>query len=64
VSDSWEREGEAPQYFLTFSIYGYQTAINVPFYAMTHDRVAERRSPQQERPKRDCPQRRPAQPAK
>ena len=36
VSDSWEREGEDPQYFFTFSIYGYQTAINVLLYAMTH----------------------------
>ena len=36
VSDSWEREGEDPQYFFTFSIPGYQTAINVLLYAMTH----------------------------
>lgn len=36
VSDSWEREGEDPQYFFRFSIHGYQTAINVLLYAMTH----------------------------
>ena len=36
VSDSWEREGEDPQYFFSFSIPGYQTAINVLLYAMTH----------------------------
>ena len=36
VSDSWEREGEDPQYFFKFSIHGYQTAINVLLYAMTH----------------------------
>jgi hypothetical protein len=36
VSDSWEREGEDPQYFFGFSIPGYQTAINVLLYAMTH----------------------------
>ena len=36
VSDSWEREGEDPQYFFTFSVPGYQTAINVLLYAMTH----------------------------
>ena len=36
VSDSWEREGEDPQYFFRFSIRGYQTAINVLLYAMTH----------------------------
>jgi len=36
VSDSWEREGEDPQYFYGFSIPGYQTAVNVLLYAMTH----------------------------
>ena len=36
VSDSWEREGEDPQYFFSFSIPGYQTAVNVLLYAMTH----------------------------
>jgi hypothetical protein len=36
VSDSWEREGEDPQYFLKFSVPGYQVAINVLLYAMTH----------------------------
>ena len=36
VSDSWEREGEDPNYFYAFSVDGYQVAINVVLYAMTH----------------------------
>ena len=36
VSDSWEREGEDPQYFYQFSIDGYRVAVNVILYAMTH----------------------------
>jgi len=36
VSDSWEREGEDPQYFFQFSVDGYQVAINVLMYTMTH----------------------------
>ena len=36
VSDSWEREGEDPKYFLTFSVPGYQVAMNVILYTMTH----------------------------
>jgi hypothetical protein len=36
VSDSWEREGEDPEYFLKFSVPGYQLAINVLMYTMTH----------------------------
>jgi uncharacterized protein DUF4159 len=36
VSDSWEREGEDPKYFYTFSVPGYQVAMNVLLYAMTH----------------------------
>jgi hypothetical protein len=36
VSDSWEREGEDPQYFYKFSIDGYRVALNVLLYAMTH----------------------------
>jgi hypothetical protein len=36
VSDSWEREGEDPQYFYQFSIDGYRVAMNVLVYAMTH----------------------------
>jgi hypothetical protein len=36
VSDSWEREGEDPQYFLRFSVVGYQVAINVLLYVLTH----------------------------
>ncbi len=36
VSDSWEREGEDPNYFRQFSVDGYRVAINVLLYAMTH----------------------------
>jgi len=36
VSDSWEREGEDPEYFRQFSVDGYRVAINVILYAMTH----------------------------
>ena len=36
VSDSWEREGEDPQYFYGFSVQGYQVAMNVLLYSMTH----------------------------
>ena len=36
VSDSWEREGEDPNYFYMFSVPGYQVAINVLLYTMTH----------------------------
>jgi hypothetical protein len=36
VSDSWEREGEDPQYFLKFSVPGYQVGINVMLYTLTH----------------------------
>jgi hypothetical protein len=36
ISDSWEREGEDPSYFRTFSVDGYAVAINVMLYMMTH----------------------------
>jgi len=36
VSDSWEREGEDPRYFYRFSVEGYQVAMNVLVYVMTH----------------------------
>ena len=36
VSDSWEREGEDPKNFYAFSVPGYQVAINVLLYTMTH----------------------------
>ena len=36
VSDSWEREGEDPNYFRQFSVEGYRLAVNVILYAMTH----------------------------
>lgn len=36
VSDSWEREGEDPDYFFKFSVDGYRVAVNVLLYTMTH----------------------------
>ena len=36
ISDAWEREGEDPRYFYSFSPIGYQVAMNVLLYAMTH----------------------------
>jgi hypothetical protein len=36
VGDSWEREGDDPDYFYNFSVDGYAFGINVLVYAMTH----------------------------
>lgn len=36
VADGWEREGEDPAYFYTFSVNAYAVAINTVLYAMTH----------------------------
>ena len=36
VADSWEREGEDPEFFLQFSPDGYALGIDVLLYAMTH----------------------------
>lgn len=36
VGDSWEREGDDPQYFYTFSVDGYALGINTLLYAMGH----------------------------
>jgi hypothetical protein len=36
ISDAWEREGEDPQYFYSFSPNGYAVGINVLLYSMTH----------------------------
>ena len=36
VGDSWEREGDDPQYFLAFGPNGYALGINVVLYALTH----------------------------
>jgi Domain of unknown function (DUF4159) len=35
-SDAWEREGEDPQYFYSFSPEGYALGINIVLYSMTH----------------------------
>lgn len=36
ISDAWEREGEDPQYFYSFSPDGYAVGLNVVIYSMTH----------------------------
>ena len=36
LADSWEREGEEPGYFATFSVVGYPLGVNVLLYALTH----------------------------
>jgi uncharacterized protein DUF4159 len=36
ISDAWEREGEDPRYFYSFSPEGYAVAINAVIYGLTH----------------------------
>jgi hypothetical protein len=36
ISDAWEREGEDPRFFNSFSPIGYAFGINAALYAMTH----------------------------
>jgi hypothetical protein len=36
ISDAWEREGEDPRYFYSFSPDGYAVAINALLYTLTH----------------------------
>jgi hypothetical protein len=36
IGDSWEREGEDPEYFYNFSVPGYALGVNALLYAMTH----------------------------
>jgi hypothetical protein len=36
IADAWEREGEDPSFFYSFSPTGYAVGINVLLYAMTH----------------------------
>lgn len=36
IADSWEREGEDPAYFYSFSPNGYALGMNVAVYCMTH----------------------------
>lgn len=36
IADSWEREGEQPEYFLKFSVDGYALGVNVLLYAQSH----------------------------
>jgi hypothetical protein len=36
ISDAWEREGQNPEYFLSFSPDGYAIGLNIALYAMMH----------------------------
>ncbi len=36
ISDAWEREGEDPKFFYSFSPNGYAVGLNTVLYAMTH----------------------------
>lgn len=36
LGDAFEREGDDPRYFMTFSVEGYAFGVNVLLYAMTH----------------------------
>ncbi len=36
IADTWEREGDSPEYFDLFSPRGYAIGVNVLMYAMTH----------------------------
>jgi hypothetical protein len=36
ISDAWEREGEDPQFFYSFSPNGYAVGIDTVLYGMTH----------------------------
>jgi hypothetical protein len=36
ISDAWEREGEDPQFFYSFSPDGYAMGLNIVLYAMSH----------------------------
>ena len=36
ISDAWEREGEDPQFFYSFSPNGYAVGLNIVLYSMSH----------------------------
>jgi hypothetical protein len=36
ISDAWEREGEDPEYFYSFSPDGYALGLNIVLYSMSH----------------------------
>ena len=36
ISDAWEREGEDPQFFFSFSPQGYAVGLDIVLYGMTH----------------------------
>ena len=36
INDSWEREGEDPEFFERFSPAGYELGVNAILYALTH----------------------------
>jgi len=36
IADSWEREGDDPEFFLNFSPNGYAVGLNAVLYSMSH----------------------------
>jgi hypothetical protein len=36
ISDAWEREGEDPEFFYSFSPNGYAVGLNIVLYSMSH----------------------------
>ena len=36
IGDSWEREGEDPEFFRQFSSEGYALGLDILMYALTH----------------------------
>ena len=36
ISDAWEREGEDPEFFYSFSPDGYAVGLNIVLYSMTY----------------------------
>jgi hypothetical protein len=36
IADSWEREGEDPRFFYSFSPDGYALGMNIALYALSH----------------------------
>ena len=36
IADSWEREGDDPEFFFNFSPNGYAVGLNAVIYSMSH----------------------------
>jgi hypothetical protein len=36
IADSWEREGDDPEFFFNFSPNGYAVGLNTVLYSMSH----------------------------